>query len=91
MLYNVLIEPLIRYDNSDGELVMSSLPELYVDLTLDRVESFPSLRVYQHHAWHAFLVQLGAMAMRRAGIDELPVDVNVWRDVLRGLDGRLAG
>ena len=44
-----------------------SLPETYAALMRDEVGSFPALRPHQRHAWHAFTVQLGAMALHRAG------------------------
>ena len=36
----------------------------------DQVEAFPALRPHQRHAWHAFLVQLGVIAMHKAGLTE---------------------
>lgn len=51
----------------------------------DEVESFPALRSHQRQAWHAFLVQLGAMAMHRAGLTDPPSDAGEWRRIIRGL------
>ena len=62
-----------------------SLPEVYAALMRDKVDSFPALRPHQRHAWHAFLVQLGAMAMHRAGLTEPPEDAAHWRRLIRAL------
>ena len=84
-MYNVLTEPLIGTVKSDGSRVEESLPEVYAALMADQVEAFPALRPHQRHAWHAFLVQLSAMAMRRAGKSEPPEEAGEWLRVIRGL------
>ena len=84
-MYNILTERLIRMDKSDGSRVEASLPEVYAALMADEVEAFPALRPHQRHAWHAFLVQLGAMAMHEAGLAEPPADPDEWRRIIRGL------
>jgi CRISPR system Cascade subunit CasA len=63
----------------------ASLPEVYAALMSDQVEAFPALRPHQRHAWHAFLVQLGAMAMHRAGRSDLPQDASEWLALIRSL------
>ena len=84
-MYNILTEPLIRMVKSDGSRVKASLPEVYAALMADEVEAFPALRPHQRHAWHAFLVQLGAMAMHKAGDRDPPTDGATWVDLIRGL------
>ena len=84
-MYNILTEPLIRMVKSDGSHDESSLPEVYAALMADKVEAFPALRPHQRHAWHAFLVQLGAMAMHRGGVRELPENAETWAKLIRGL------
>ena len=84
-MYNILADRLIRMDRSDGVRVETSLPEVYAALMADRVETFPALRPHQRHAWHAFLVQLGAMAMHKAGLSEPPDDTGEWGSIIRGL------
>ena len=84
-MFNLLTEKLIRYRNSGGKLCHASLPEVYDALMTDEVEAFPALRPHQRHAWHAFLVQLGAMAMHRAGLDTPPTDAGEWQRVIRAL------
>ena len=83
-MFNILTEPLIRMTTADGTR-WASLPEVYAALMTDEVESFPALRPHQRHAWHAFLVQLAAMAMHRAGVSEPPVDAAGWLTLIRGL------
>ena len=84
-MYNILTERLIRMDRSDGSRVEASLPEVYAALMADKVEAFPALRPHQRHAWHAFLVQLGAMAVHGAGLSEPPADAGEWRRIIRDL------
>ncbi len=84
-MYNILAEPLIRIDTSAQGRVEASLPQVYAALMADEVEAFPSLRPHQRHAWHSFLVQLGAMAMHRAGLDTPPLDSEEWCCIIRGL------
>ena len=84
-MLNILTDPLIRMDVSDGSRVEASLPEVYAALMEDHVEAFPALRPHQRHAWHAFLVQLGAMAMHKADVSDPPADAEAWTSLIRGL------
>ncbi len=84
-MLNILTEPLIRIAQTGGPAECMSLPQVYAALMADKVDAFPALRPHQRHAWHAFLVQLGAMAMHRAGLSELPVDADEWQGLMRGL------
>ena len=84
-MHNLLTESLIRYYNSAGNHVEVSLPEVYGALMSDSVSAFHALRPHQRHAWHAFLVQLGAMAIHRAGVDEPPTEDTDWAGLIRGL------
>lgn len=84
-MFNVLTEPVIHMNKSSGRRVQASLPEVYAALMRDEVEAFPALRPHQRHAWHAFLVQLGAMAMHRVNVDEPPDDAGVWSELIRAL------
>ena len=83
-MLNILTEPLIRYRSPAGNFE-ASLPEVYAALMADKVIAFPALRPHQRHAWHAFLVQLGAMAMHRAGLDSPPETAEEWAGLIRGL------
>ena len=83
-MYNILTDDIIRF-GAGGEIKPASLPETYAALMRDEVGSFPALRPHQRHAWHAFTVQLGAMALHRAGLAEPPTDAETWREIIRGL------
>ena len=83
-MYNIIAEPLIQI-NIAGDTRYVSLSEVYAALIADKVEAFPALRPHQRHAWHAFLVQLGAMAMHRAGVSEPPTNAEEWAGLIRGL------
>ena len=85
MQENILRDPLIRISTSRGSTSRASLPAVYAALMRDEVEAFPALRPYQRHAWHAFLAQLGAVAMQRAGLNEPPVSTEEWRRMVREL------
>ena len=85
MTFNVLEDPLIRVSASDGSVVHAPLPSIFAALMRDEVDTFPALRPHQRHAWHAFLAQLGALALHGAGLDLPPDSVEEWGCVLRGL------
>ncbi len=84
-MLNSITEPVIRMYPSTGSRLEASLPEVYAALIADEVDAFPTLRPHQRHAWHAFLVQLGAMAMHGAGKDGPPTETDEWADLLRRL------
>ena len=84
-MLNLLTEPLIRCDQSSGGCVDVTLPQVYAALMADEVEAFPALRSHQRHAWHAFLVQLSAMAVHRKGLEDPPKTTEEWAGLLRGL------
>ena len=83
-MFNILEESVIRVRAREGER-RASLPETLALLMRDEVEAFPALRPHQRHAWHAFLVQLGAMALQRAGESAPPTDAPKWQALIRGL------
>lgn len=66
---------------------MLSLPGLLAAMARDEVRGFPALRPHQRAAWHCFLVQLGALALFRAGRTNLPVTDDDWRILLLALSG----
>ena len=83
-MYNIIAEPLIRI-NTAHDTRYVSLSELYPALMADDVEAFPSLRPHQRHAWHAYMVQMGAMAMHRDDRNEPPSDAGEWRRIIRAM------
>ena len=84
-MLNLLTEPLIGIIQPGEPRLAASLPEVQAALLADRVDAFPALRPHQRHAAHAFLVQLGAMALHRAGLEQPPADAAEWLELLRGL------
>ena len=83
-MFNLLEDQLISV-TVGGRTGVATLPEVYDRLMADTVDAFPALRPHQRHAWHAFLAQLGAMALHRAG-RSMPPDAAVeWCTLLRGL------
>ena len=85
LVYNILTERLIRFSHSRNFIVEASLPEVYAALMADDIDAFPALRPHQRHAWHAFLVQLGVIAMHRARLTKPPTDADDWRRIIRAL------
>ncbi len=85
-VYSLLDEPLIRTRSAhDGAAVPYSLPGLLTALVRDDVRDFPALRPHQRHPWHAFLVQLAAMALHRTGASEPLTTPEEWRESLSAL------
>ena len=86
-MFNLLEEALINV-NAGGQTHAATLPQVYATLMRDEVDAFPALRPHQRHAWHAFLVQLGAMALHHANPSTPPAPPAApeeWRELIRGL------
>lgn len=84
--FSLLTEPIIRYRRaSDAQTVSASLPELLVALAADDVRDYPALRPHQRHPWHAFLVQLAAIALHQAERTAVFETAPEWRDALLAL------
>lgn len=64
---------------------MLTLPELYAALVRDEVLDFPALRPHQRHVWHAFLVQVGALALHRGGSSAVSDSSGDWHAILAAL------
>jgi len=81
--YSLLDEPLIRARTVGGDdLVHYTLPGLFVAMGQDKARDFPALRPHQRHPWHAFLVQLAALAFHKAGVTQPFEDEIAWRNAL---------
>lgn len=79
----LLDEPLIRVRLGGGTAASATLPEILARLgATDQVADFPGIRAHQVHPWHAFLVQLAAIALQRAGAADPGVDPERWRALL---------
>ena len=86
LLWNLLDEPLIRWRSTDGGALHStSLPQLLAAMSANDVRDFPALRPHQRHPWHAFLVQLGAIALHHAQQSQPWHSVADWRAALLAL------
>lgn len=84
--FSLLTEPIISYRRaSDGQTVKASLPDLFVALAADEVRDYPALRPHQRHPWHAFLVQLAAIALHKAERTAVFETAQEWRDALLAL------
>jgi CRISPR system Cascade subunit CasA len=83
--YSLLDEPLMTARLVDGQRIQLSLPALFVALAEDGIRDFPALRPHQRHPWHAFLVQLAAIALHQAGRSEPFADEADWRSALLAL------
>jgi len=82
---NLLASDCIRVTIPDRHPALVSLPAALAALMRDEVESFPALRPHQRQAWHAFLAQVGALALLNAGLGEAPTQEAAWADLLRAL------
>ncbi len=91
-LHNLLTEPMLSATGcGGGTLAPRTLPEAFAALASGEPVEFAALQPYQFHAWHAFLVQLGAIAAFRAGASDVTAlrDPAQWVEALRALtDGR---
>ena len=86
LLFNLLDEPLIRTRLvADGQPRSFSLPGLLAALAHDEVRDFPALRPHQRHPWHAFLVQLAAIALHHDEAVEPYEAEQAWRAALLAL------
>ena len=64
-----------------------SLPGLLAALGAGEAVDFPDLRPHQEHPWHAFLVQLAALVVHRAGEGRIERSAEEWRSGLLELAG----
>ncbi len=90
-MFDLLTDQLIRVDRRNGDRDLLSLPEVYKALMTDDVTGFPALRPHQRHAWHAFLAQLGVVALVQSGRDEPPPGAGQWHRLLAQLTDDFPG
>ena len=60
---SLLVRPTFSIRTPGGSTSTLSLTELLATLGSSEVEAFLGLQAHQTHAWHAFLVQLAAIAI----------------------------
>lgn len=76
---------MISWRDEDEGVHGGSLFAAFAALSRGEAWSFPGLRPHQREPWHAFVVQVAALALIRAGLDSLPGDEAAWRDLLIAL------
>lgn len=74
-----------------GEPTRLSLPDVFAHLGAGDELEFEALRSHQQHAWHAFLVQLGALVAERRDSPDLDLSAGDWRRALLDLAGDAGG
>ncbi len=83
---DLLGERLLHYRRVEtGERIACTLPELFIAMAKDEVRDFPALRPHQRHPWHAFLVQLAAIALHRSARTEPFDTAQDWKTSLLAL------
>lgn len=83
---NLLEEHLLYYRRVEtGERITCTLPDLFIAMARDEVRDFPALRPHQRHPWHAFLVQLAAIALHRSNQTEPFDNAQEWKTSLLAL------
>lgn len=76
---------MIGWRDAEGALHQGSLFATFAALARGEAWSFPALRPHQREPWHAFTVQVAALALIRAGLNEPPIDEAAWRNLLLAL------
>jgi CRISPR system Cascade subunit CasA len=82
---NLLTDPLLPILDLSRERRDRDLTGLFVAYARDTVVDLPFLRPHQRAPWHAFCVQLAALALHRAERAGIVDDADEWRELLRGL------
>lgn len=88
--HDLLTEPIFGAHLA-GQPTRLSLPEILAHLGAGEEVEFGALRSHQQHAWHAFLVQLGALVAERRDSRALDLSVEEWRRGLLVLAGDAGG
>lgn len=77
--------PMMRWIDASGAETSGSLFAVFAALAGGAVKSFPALRPHQREPWHAFTVQVAAIALIRAATAAMPDGEAGWRDLLLAL------
>ena len=81
---NLLVDPLIRVETSEGMTEMS-LPALLESLGQDRVERLPGLQLHQEDPFHVFLTSLATAILSRDYMSDPVQTEGYWLEGLRKL------
>lgn len=76
---------MISWRDAAGRIHKGSLFGAFAALARGEAWSFPALRPHQREPWHAFTVQVAALALIRAGTDALPDTEEAWHALLHAL------
>lgn len=76
---------MIGWQDEQGDTHRGSLFAAFAALAAGQAWSFPALRPHQREPWHAFTVQVAALALIHAGTDTPPTTEAAWRDLLLAL------
>lgn len=79
---NLLDEPLLGVEDDAGQRDRVTLPGLLARLSRGQPTALTAVQAYQQHAVHAFLVQLAAVSLTKAGDVEIVHDEAGWRELL---------
>jgi CRISPR system Cascade subunit CasA len=86
--FNLLSEPLFTVDaGGGGTPPLLTLPGVLSRLARGEPTDFHALQPHQQHAWHAFTVQVAALAIHASGNETPPDSEDTWRTMLLGLTG----
>lgn len=64
-----------------------TLPAVFSQLAAGTIGDFPRVAAHQRHPWHAFLVQLAAIALHRANESQIEHSEEDWRELLLNAAG----
>lgn len=81
-LHSLLDDPLLGVEDDAGLRATVTLPGLLARLSSGTPTALTALQAHQQHPVHAFLVQLAALALSRAGTRDIEHDEGVWRALL---------
>jgi CRISPR system Cascade subunit CasA len=82
---DLLAEPLFSVTGAATD--RASLAAILALLSRGDDLEFRALQPHQQHAWHAFLVQLAALALHRRDLATAPREEEVWRSLVLALTG----
>ncbi len=83
--HNLLTDALLSIEGDAEAREAATLPGVLARLGARVNTEFNGLRSHQRHGWHAFLVQLAAIATHRAGDAGCDLDEAAWRNRLMAL------
>ena len=76
-MWNLLSDPVIRVTTSEAAPEPVPLPDVLARLSSQDHVSFPALMPHQAQAWHAFVVQLAALALLGSGRHATPTGTSI--------------